>query len=128
MHHRVHLNDSQCLVSLWFPRNPTVPMILLVWFPRNPTVPPSFMVRVRNKDFSPVVCREQPLSRYQDFCFSLPFRHTCNINYVCLRCPYLFRSSWVSPRSFEFSLCSLSEIVLPCLLLDFRFRTFSLRL
>ena len=81
------------------------------------------MVRVRNIDLSPVMCREQPLSRYQDFCFSLPFRHTCNINYVCLRYPYFCGSSWVSPRSVEFSLCSLSEIVLPCLLPDSRFRT-----
>ena len=105
-----------------------VPMILPVWFPQNPTVPPSFMVRVRNKDLSPVMCCEQPLSRYQDFCFSLSFRHTCNINYVCLRYPYLCGSSWVSPRSFELSLCSLSEFVLPCLLPDFRFRTISLRL
>ena len=104
------------------------PKILPVWFPPNPTVPPSFMVRVRNKDLSLVMCREQPLSRYQDFCFSLPFKHTCNINYVCLRYPYFCGSFWVSPRSFEFSLCSLSEIVLPCLLPDFRFRTFSLRL
>ena len=104
-----------------------VPMILPVWFPPNPTVPPSFIVRVRNKDMSPVMCREQPLSRYQDFCFSLPFRHTCNINYVFLRYPYLCGSSWVSPRSVELSLCSLSKIVLPCLLPDSRFRTFSFR-
>ena len=104
-----------------------VPMILPVWFPPNLTVPPSFMVRVRN-NLSPVMCREQPLSKYQDFYFSLPFRYTCNINYVSLRYPYLCGSSWVSPRSFEFSLCSLSEIVLPCLLPNFRFRTFSLRL
>ena len=103
-------------------------MILPVWFPPNPTVLPSFMVRVRNKNLSPVMCREQPLSKYQDFCFSLPFRHTCNINYVCLRYPYICGSSWVCPRSFELSLCSLSEIVLPCLLPDFRFRSFSLRL
>ena len=101
------------------------PMILPVWFPPNATVPPSFMVRVRNKDLSPIMCREQPLSRYQDFCFSLPFRHTCNINYACLRYPYLCGSSWVRPRSFELSLCSLS---VPCLLPDFRLRTFSLRL
>jgi len=109
---------------------PIIPVstILPVWFPPNPTVPPSFMVRIRNKDLSPVMCHEHPLSRYQDFCFSLPFRHTCNINYVCLRYPYLCGFSCVSPTSFEFSLCSLSEIVLPCLLQDFRFRTFSLRL
>jgi len=104
------------------------PMILPVWFPPNPTVPPSFMVRVRNKDLSPVMCREQPLSRYQDFCFSLPFRHTCNINNVCLRYTYLCGSSWVSPRSLELSLCLLSEVVLLCLLPDYRFRTFSLGL
>ena len=104
------------------------PMILPVWFPPNPTVPPSFMVRVRNKDLSPVMWREQPLSRYQDFCFSLPIRHTCNINYVCFRYTYLYGSSWVSPRSLELPLCFLSEIVLPCLLPDHRFRTFSLRL
>jgi len=104
------------------------PMILPFWFPPNPTVPPSFMVRVRNKDLSPVMSREQPLSRYKDFYFSLPFRHACNINYVCFRYPYLCGSSWVSPRSVELSLCSLSEIVLLCLLPDSRFRTFSLRL
>jgi len=103
------------------------PMILSVWFPPNPTVPLSFMVRVRNKDQSPVMCHEQPLSMYQDFCFSLPFRHTCNINYVCFRYPYLCGSSWVSSRSVERSLCSLSEVVLPCLLPDSRFKTFSLR-
>jgi len=103
------------------------PMILQVWFPPNPTVPPSFMVRVRNKDLSPVMCRKQPLSMYQDFCFSFPFRHTCNINYVCFRYPYLCGSSWDSPRSVELSLCSLSEVVLPCLLPDSRFRTFRLR-
>ena len=101
-----------------------VPMILPVWFPPNPTVPPSFMVRVRNIDLSPVMCREQPLSRYQDFCFSLPFRHTCNINNVWLRYPYFCGSSWVSPRSLEFSLCSLSEIILLCLLPDFRWSSF----
>ena len=103
-------------------------MILQVWFSPKPTVPPSFMVRVRNKDLSPVICCEQPLSRYQDFCFSLPFRHTCNINHVCLRYPYLCGSSWVSPRSLELSLWFLSEIVLPCLLPEYRFITFSLRL
>ena len=91
------------------------PMILPVWFPPNPIVPPSFMVRVRNKDLSPVMCRKQPLSRYQDFCFSLPFRHTCNINNVCLRYPYLCGSFWVSPRSLELSLCLLSEVFLLCL-------------
>ena len=100
------------------------PMILPIWIPPNPTVPPSFMVRVRNINLSPIMCREQPLSRYQDFCFSLLFRHTCNINYVCLRYPYLCGSSWVSPRSVELSWCFLSEIVLPCLLLDYRFRIF----
>jgi len=104
------------------------PMILPVWFPPNPTVPPSFMVRVRNKDLYSVMCREQPLSRYQDFCFSLAFRHTCNINNVCLRYPYLCGSSWFSPRSLDLSLCLLSEVVLLCLLPDYRFRTFSLRL
>ena len=103
------------------------PMILPVWFPPNPTVPPSFMVRVRNKDLSPVICREQPLSRYQDFCCLSPFRHTCNINNVFLRYPYLCGSSWVSLRSFELVLCSLSEVVLLCLLPDFSFRTFSHR-
>ena len=103
------------------------PMILPVWFSPNPIVPPSFMVRVRNKDLSPVMCREQPLSRYQDFCCLSPFRHTCNINNVFLRYPYHCGSSWVSPRSFELLLCSLSEVVLLCLLPDFRFRTFSHR-
>jgi len=51
---------------------PIVPvlMILPVWFPPNPTVPPSFIVRVRNIDFSPVMFCEQPLSRYYDFSFS----------------------------------------------------------
>ena len=102
------------------------PMILLVWFPPNPTVPPSFMVRVRNKDLSPVMCREQPLSRYQDFCCLSPFRHTCSINNVFLRYPYPCGSSWVSPRSFELPLCFLSEIVLPCLFPNYRFRNFSL--
>ena len=104
------------------------PMILPVWFPPNPTVPPSFIVRVRNKDLSPVMYCEQPLSRYQDFCFSLPFRHTCNINNVCLRYPYLCGSSWVSPRSLELSLCLLSDVFLLCLLPGYRFRTFSLGL
>ena len=105
-----------------------IPMILPVWFPLNLTVPPSFMVKVRNKDLSPVMCREQSLSRYQNFCFSLPFRHTCHINNVWLRYPYFYGSSWVSPRSFEIPLCFLSEIVLLCLLLDFRFITVSLRM
>ena len=86
------------------------------------------MVRVRNIDLSPVMCREKPLSRYQDFCFSLPFRHTCNIDNVWLRYPYFCGSSWVSSRYFEFTLCSVSEIVLLCLLPDFRFRIFSLRM
>ena len=109
---------------------PIVPelMILPVWFPPNPSVPPSFMVKVRNKDLSPFMCREQPLSRYQDFCFSLPFKHTCNINNVWLRYPYLCGSSWVSPRSLELYLCLLSEVVLLCLLPEYRFRTFSLGL
>jgi len=35
-----------------------VSMILPVWLPPNPTVPPSFIVRVRKIDFSPVMCRE----------------------------------------------------------------------
>jgi len=103
------------------------PMILWVWFPPNPTVSPSFMVRVRNKDLSPVMCREQPLSRYQDFCFLSPFRHICIINNVFLRYPYLCGSSWVNPRSFELLLCFLSDVVLLCLLPDFRFLTFSHR-
>jgi len=52
-----------------------VPMILPDWLPPNFTFPPSFIVRVRNIKFSPIVCLGQPLSRYHDFCFSFALRH-----------------------------------------------------
>ncbi|RHN52290.1 hypothetical protein MtrunA17_Chr6g0478921 [Medicago truncatula] len=57
-----------------------VPMIFPVWLPPNFTSPPSFIVRVRNKAFSPVMCHEHPLSRYHDLCFSLALKHTCSFN------------------------------------------------
>jgi len=50
-------------------------MILPDWLPPNFTFPPSFIVRVRNIDFSPVICLEQPLSRYHNFYFSFALRH-----------------------------------------------------
>jgi len=50
-------------------------MILQVWLLPNPTVPPSFIVRVRNIYFSPVMCHEQPLSRYHDLWSSFTLRH-----------------------------------------------------
>jgi len=77
-----------------------VPMILSFWFPPNPTVPPSFIVRVRNKNFSPVMCREKPLSKYHDFSFSVPLKHICSIKNFRLRYLYLYGSFRVSIEKF----------------------------
>jgi len=52
-----------------------VPMIFPTSLPPNFTFPPSFIVRVRNIDFSPVICLEKPLSRDHDLCFSFALRH-----------------------------------------------------
>src|SRR4030065_2814826 len=73
-----------------------VPTIFPFWCPPKPTEPPFFMLRVWNIDLSPVICREQPLSRYHEGCFVLPFRHTCNMYNFILRYPYFDGSSWVS--------------------------------
>ena len=48
------------------------------------------LVRVMNIDFSPVICLEQPLSRYHDLCFSFALRHISTLtisdlgNHVCM--------------------------------------------
>src|ERR1044072_8962357 len=44
------------------------PMIFPFWFPPKPTTPPGLSSRLWNISFFPVMCREQPLSRYHDWC------------------------------------------------------------
>src|SRR4030067_3350756 len=80
-----------------------VPTIFPFWCPPKPTEPPSCMLRVWNIDLSPVICRKQPLSRYQECCFVLPFRHTCNIDNFILRYLYFFGSFLVSSGRSLFS-------------------------
>ena len=77
-----------------------VPMILPNWLPPNFTFPPSFIARVRNIDFSPVMCLEHPLSRYHDLCFSFALRHICNIDTFRFRYPLLCGSFGVSTGRF----------------------------
>ena len=64
-----------------------VPIIFPNWLPPNFTFPSSFIVRDRNIDFSRVMCLEQPLSRYHDFCFDLAFRQICSIENFRFRYP-----------------------------------------
>ena len=42
-----------------------IPVIFPLPMPPKATLPPSTSLRTRNIDFSPVMCHEQPLSRYQ---------------------------------------------------------------
>jgi len=74
-----HLPNHTLLIEIEELSIVPVPMILPDWLPPNFTFPPSFIVRVRNIDLSPVICLEQPLSRYHDFCFSFAFIHFCSI-------------------------------------------------
>ena len=94
-----------------------VPIILPVWLPPNPIVPPSFIVRVRNIDFSLVICREKPLSRYHDLCSSFTLRHIYNIHNFRFRYPYLYGSFGVSTGSFT--------LLLLCLLLEVKWLLFT---
>src|SRR4030042_4900961 len=80
-----------------------VPTIFPFWCPPKPQEPPSFMLRVWNIDLSPVICREHPLSRYQECCFVLPCRHTFNINNFSFRYPYIYGSFLVSSGRFLLS-------------------------
>ena len=98
-----------------------IPKILSVWFHPNPIIPPSFMVR--NINFSPVMCREQPLSRYHDLCFSFLLKHICSINNFRLRYPYLYGSFMVSPEGFSLLLCLLLEVTWLMFIQDSRFNT-----
>lgn len=100
-----------------------IPMIFPIWFPPNATVPPSFMVRVRNIKFSPVMCREHPLFRYHDLWFSFPIKHICSINNLRLRYPYLFGSFMVSSEGFSLLLCLVPEVMWLMFIQDSRFNT-----
>src|ERR1044072_77421 len=46
------------------------PMILPFWLPPNPTTAPGLSSSSWNICFSPVMCREHPLSRYHDWCLN----------------------------------------------------------
>jgi len=106
-----------------------MPMILPFRFPPNPTVPLSFIVRVRNKDSSPVMCCEQPLSRYHDFSFSIPLKHICSIKNFKLTYPYLYGSFRVSTESFTFLLvCLVLEVKWLLFIQYLRFITFCFRI
>ena len=91
-----------------------------VWFPVNPIVPPSFMARVRNINFSPVMCCEQPLSMYHDLCFSFLLKHIFNINNYRLRYPYLYKSFRLSSERFILLLCLVLEVKWLMFIQDFR--------
>src|ERR1051325_1693358 len=52
-----------------FPMVPE-PMILPFWLPPNFTSPPGLSYRLWNIYLLPVICREQPESRYHDWCFN----------------------------------------------------------
>jgi len=102
-----------------------VPMIFPVWFPPNPIVPPSFIVRVRNIDYSPVMCHEQLFSRYHDFSFSIPLKYICSIKNFRLRYLYLYGSFRVSTESFNLLLlCLVLEVKWLMFIKYLRFNTF----
>src|ERR1044072_5455085 len=71
------------------------PIILPFWFPPKPTMPPGLSSRLWNISLSPVMCREQPLSRYHDWCLRGAVKDICNINNFVLRYPSS-GSFWVS--------------------------------
>src|ERR1051325_2704546 len=73
-----------------FPMVPE-PIILPFWLPPNFTSPSGLSSRLWNIDPLPVICCEQPESRYHDWCFNFTIKDICNINYFFLRYPYL---SW----------------------------------
>jgi len=84
-----------------------VPMILPNWLPPNFTFPPSFIARVRNIDFSPVMCLEHPLSRYHDLCFSFALRHICSIDNFRFRYPLVYASFGLVLEGLLFTSCTL---------------------
>src|ERR1044072_5341325 len=55
------------------------PMILPFWFPPKSTTPPGLSSRLWNISLSPVMCREQPLSRYHDWCLRGVVKDICKI-------------------------------------------------
>ena len=59
-----------------------IPMILPLPLSPNVTLPPSITSRDVNCFTSPVMCLEQPLSKYQRCLFSLVARHTCKNDQV----------------------------------------------
>src|ERR1044072_6634331 len=66
------------------------PMVLPFRSPLKPTQPAALSSKLWNICFLPVMCREHPESRYQDWCFNFAVKDICNIYYFVLRYPYRF--------------------------------------
>ena len=56
------------------------------------TTPPDIGLRDWSIDFSPVICLEWPLSKYNDLCFFPTIKEVYNRNYFILRYPIFFGS------------------------------------
>ena len=68
------------------------PVIKPFLFPQKVTTPLDIGLRDWNADFSPVMCHEQPLIKYHDWCFFLAIKKMYNRNYFVHRYPNLFGS------------------------------------
>ena len=62
------------------------------WFPPKVTTPLDIGLRDWNIDLLLVMCHEQPLSRYHDWCFFPAIEEICNKDYFSLWYPNLFGS------------------------------------
>src|SRR3954463_4750581 len=78
------------------------PMIFPFLSPPNLTSPPGLSTRSWNVDLLPVMCREQPESRYHDILLSVLFaaKDIYNLNYLLLRYPQFLGSFFVSSPQF----------------------------
>ena len=61
------------------------PVISPFLFPLKMITPLDIGLKDWSIDFSPVMCREQILSRYHDWCFFLAIKEICNMNYFGCR-------------------------------------------
>lgn len=80
-----------------------IPMILTFGFPPKVTNLPFLFLRLRNIHLSLAMCREQPLSRYQDRVFCYVIKQICKINYFSLIYPYCISSLLVCCMHLIFS-------------------------
>ena len=100
MDYRLCINpktNKTLLIEGRFPL-PTVlePMISPLWLPPKPTWPPGLSSRLWNICLLPFMCREQPESRYHDWCFCFATKDICHMYYFILRYPYFLGSWFVS--------------------------------